>query len=90
MLSPAEVFQIICLIPVIGGSVYSILSVWTIIRFFSISRPDEKVAEEFKPPVTVLKPVRGLEKALKYLDKNKRYCLGKAGGRRHQGLLHRR
>ena len=65
MLSPAEVFQIICLIPVIGGSVYSILSVWTIIRFFSISRPDENIADEFKPPVTVLKPVRGLEKDLK-------------------------
>ncbi len=65
MLSPAEVFQIICLVPVIGGSVYSILSVWTVIRFFTRSRSDLKTTSGFKPPVTVLKPVRGLEKDLK-------------------------
>ena len=65
MLSPVEVFQIICLVPVIGGSVYSILSVWTAIRFFTRSRSDLKTTGGFKPPVTVLKPVRGLEKDLK-------------------------
>ena len=65
MLSPVEVFQIICLVPVIGGSVYSILSVWTAIRFFTRSRSDLKTIGGFKPPVTVLKPVRGLEKDLK-------------------------
>ncbi len=65
MLSPAEVFQFICLVPVIGGSVYSILSVWTVIRFFTRSRSDLKTTSRFKPPVTVLKPVRGLEKDLK-------------------------
>ena len=62
--SPADIFSIICLVPVISGSVYSILSVWTIIRFFTSSRPDFKTTDEFKPPVTVLKPVKGLEKNL--------------------------
>ncbi len=65
VLSPADIFSIICLIPVIGGSVYSILSVWTIIRFFKSSRSDFKSNDEFQPPVTVLKPVKGLEKNLK-------------------------
>ena len=65
VLSPADIFSIICLIPVIGGSVYSILSVWTIIRFFKSPRSDFKSKNEFQPPVTVLKPVKGLEKNLK-------------------------
>ena len=65
MLSPTDIFSIICLVPIISGSVYSILSVWTIIRFFTSSRSDLKVTGEFKPPVTVLKPVKGLEKDLK-------------------------
>ncbi|MGK7935767.1 MAG: bacteriohopanetetrol glucosamine biosynthesis glycosyltransferase HpnI [Xenococcaceae cyanobacterium] len=65
MLSPADIFLIICLIPVTSGSVYSILSVWTILRFFKSSRSDSKTINEFSPPVTVLKPVKGLEKDLK-------------------------
>ena len=65
MLSPANIFSIICLIPVISGSVYSILSVWTIIRFFTSWKSDLKTTGGFKPPVTVLKPVKGLEKDLK-------------------------
>ena len=65
VLSPADIFSIICLIPVISGSVYSILSVWTIIRFFKNSRWGFKRTDEFQPPVTVLKPVKGLEKDLK-------------------------
>ncbi len=65
MPSPADIFLIICLVPVISGSVYSILSVWTIIRFFKSSRSDLKAPDGFTPPVTVLKPVKGLEKDLK-------------------------
>ncbi|MDJ0575613.1 MAG: bacteriohopanetetrol glucosamine biosynthesis glycosyltransferase HpnI [Xenococcaceae cyanobacterium MO_234.B1] len=65
MPSPADIFSIICLVPVISGSVYSILSVWTIIRFFTSSRSDLKASDGFTPPVTVLKPVKGLEKDLK-------------------------
>ena len=34
-------------------------------RFFTSSRSDLKTTEEFKPSVTVLKPVKGLEKELK-------------------------
>ncbi len=64
MFSLAEIFQIACLIPIIGGSVVSILSIWTIARFFT-SKSVTKDSIEFKPPVTVLKPVRGLEKNLK-------------------------
>ncbi|MDJ0554855.1 MAG: DegT/DnrJ/EryC1/StrS family aminotransferase [Microcoleaceae cyanobacterium MO_207.B10] len=68
MLTPVEVLQIICLIPIIGGSVYSILSVWTIGHFFRKTTPDINTTEnkeKFNPPVTVLKPVRGIEKELK-------------------------
>ncbi len=65
MLSPTDIFSIICLVPVISGSVYSIFSVWTIIRFFTSSRSDLKASDGFSPPVTVLKPVKGLEKDLK-------------------------
>ena len=65
MPSPADIFSIICLVPVISGSLYSIFSVWTIIRFFTSSRPDLKATGGFKPSVTVLKPVKGIEKELK-------------------------
>jgi ceramide glucosyltransferase len=65
--SPAEICQNICLVPVIGGSVYSILTVWSAGRFFNKSQPSAtgKPSNNWQPPVTVLKPVRGLEKDLK-------------------------
>ncbi|MGD1704333.1 glycosyltransferase [Dapis sp. BLCC M229] len=65
MPTPVEVLQIICLIPILGGSIYSILSVWTTRHFFKKSIPDINATEKFNPPVTVLKPVRGIEKDLK-------------------------
>ena len=65
MPSPVDIFSIICLIPIISGSVYSILSVWTASRFFKSSKSDFNTTNEFQPPVTVLKPVKGLEKNLK-------------------------
>ncbi len=58
-----ELVQIICLIPIIGGCVYSILSVWSIRQFFN--KTPINATEKFNPPVTVLKPVRGIEKDLK-------------------------
>ena len=64
MLSLNHILEIIFLIPIIGGSVYSILTVWTVITFLKKSQ-SEKVKQEFQPSVTVLKPVRGLEKNLK-------------------------
>ena len=67
MFSLPEIFQVLCLIPIISGSVFSILSVWTIVSFFKTSKVGKKNPKfiEFKPPVSVLKPVRGLEKNLK-------------------------
>ena len=65
VLSPVEIFSIICLIPVISGSIYSILSVWTTLRFCKSSKSDFQTTNEFLLPVTVLKPVKGLEKDLK-------------------------
>ena len=67
MFSLPEIFQIACLIPVISGSMFSILSIWTIVSFFKTSKLGKKNPRpiEFKPSVTVLKPVRGLEKNLK-------------------------
>ncbi|MDJ0659998.1 MAG: bacteriohopanetetrol glucosamine biosynthesis glycosyltransferase HpnI [Crocosphaera sp.] len=54
--------QWLCLIPVIGGSVFSLLTVATVKRFFKRSPQNN----HFTPPVSVLKPVRGLEKNLKH------------------------
>jgi ceramide glucosyltransferase len=63
----SNILQLICLIPIISGSIFSILSVWTIVGFLSKSQKIIKNLKyvEFKPPVSVLKPVRGLEKDLK-------------------------
>ena len=66
MFSPAEICQSICLVPTICGSVYSILTVWSAERFFNQSGPAAgELSNKFQPAVTVLKPVRGLEKDLK-------------------------
>ncbi len=65
MIFSAEWFQWVLLVPVIGGSVYALLRVGPVLWFF---RKDHPVAADLKaaqPPVTILKPVRGLEKDLK-------------------------
>lgn len=53
----------------VGGSVYSILTVWTIQQFLAKSQSILPLAPAFTPTftpaVTLLKPVRGLEKNLK-------------------------
>jgi ceramide glucosyltransferase len=49
------------LIPVIGGSVYAFLCILTLIRFrMDSSKP--RIHPRVWPPVTILKPVHGLEK----------------------------
>ena len=55
-----DILQIVLLLPVIGGSLYGALCVWTAARFFA--RP--RAPETFKPPITVLKPIYGLDKGL--------------------------
>jgi ceramide glucosyltransferase len=49
------------LIPAIGGSVYALLCIVALIRFRIASRAP-RIKPEVWPPVTVLKPVHGLEK----------------------------
>jgi ceramide glucosyltransferase len=57
-----SVFQWIFLIPVLGGSVYAFLSVLAVLRFRKERTPQTQQSFAEWPPVTILKPVRGLEK----------------------------
>jgi ceramide glucosyltransferase len=52
----------IFLIPTIGGSIYAILCVCAIIRLRRHSSQKSKCSFESWPPVTILKPVHGVEK----------------------------
>jgi len=54
--------QWICLIPVVGGSVYAGLSIFAVFRFRTRVEAQPKSHFPEWPPVTILKPVRGLEK----------------------------
>jgi ceramide glucosyltransferase len=59
-MTASEVLQTILIIPVLAGSVFCLLSVWAAARFFSRRLP----ASTYLPPVTVLKPIYGLDKGL--------------------------
>ncbi|WP_237269910.1 bacteriohopanetetrol glucosamine biosynthesis glycosyltransferase HpnI [Synechocystis sp. CACIAM 05] len=50
----------LCLLPISGGIVYNLLTVFTTSLFLTRSLPKQ----DFQPGVSVLKPVRGLEKNL--------------------------
>lgn len=73
MASLIDLLQWLCLIPVIGGSVYGVLCVPAALRFCrqqvtgpsGPSQSGSPFAGGTWPPVTVLKPVHGLEKNLK-------------------------
>ena len=54
--------QWICLIPVIGGSVYAGLSLFAVLRFRRRVETEPQPGFLEWPPVTILKPVCGLEK----------------------------
>ncbi|EAZ89106.1 glycosyltransferase [Crocosphaera chwakensis] len=64
LFNPIHSLQGLCLIPVVGGSVFSLLTVATVKRFFKGSPSITPQKNPFTPPVSVLKPVRGLEKSL--------------------------
>ena len=54
--------QWICLIPVIGGSVYAVLSLFAVLRFHRHVEAQPQPIPPQWPPVTLHKPVCGLEK----------------------------
>jgi ceramide glucosyltransferase len=68
-----SLLQGICLIPIIGGSVYVILCLLAIFRFRIQSANPPRYSFPEWPPVTVLKPVCGLEK--KQRDSLRSACL---------------
>jgi len=55
-----DALQIALLLPVIGGSIYAVLCVCTAARFFGMPT----APQEYRPPITVLKPIYGLDKGL--------------------------
>ncbi|MGH8615425.1 MAG: bacteriohopanetetrol glucosamine biosynthesis glycosyltransferase HpnI [Gammaproteobacteria bacterium] len=55
---------LICLIPVVGGTLYAIVSVVIVLRYFEQANRNPKKRTDFSPAVTILKPVCGLEKEL--------------------------
>jgi ceramide glucosyltransferase len=57
-----HILEWIFLIPAIGGSVYALLCVLAVFRFRISSARRQQAAFKSWPPVTVLKPVHGLEK----------------------------
>ena len=57
--------QALFFIPVVCGSVYALLSMWTVFRFRSTTRAVATRPFTEWPPVTILKPVCGLEKHLR-------------------------
>lgn len=54
--------QWICLIPTIGGSIYAILCLLAVLRFRTRPSSQPRYSISDWPPVTILKPVCGLEK----------------------------
>lgn len=52
--------QWLCLLPIVGGSIYAMLTIFTTPKFLSQTIPQH----DFSPAVSVFKPVRGLEKNL--------------------------
>jgi ceramide glucosyltransferase len=59
-MTASDVLQTILVIPVLAGSVFCMLCMWAAARFFSRHR----LSSTYLPPVTVLKPIYGLDKGL--------------------------
>jgi ceramide glucosyltransferase len=60
-----RILEWIVLIPVLGGAVFSLLSLRAVLRFRRQQSPAEHATARTWPPVTILKPVCGLEKNLR-------------------------
>jgi ceramide glucosyltransferase len=60
-MSALDVVTWICFVPVAGGSVFAVLSTLAVVRFM---RRPMATPEGFAPPLTLLKPVYGLEQGL--------------------------
>jgi ceramide glucosyltransferase len=81
MVSLIDLLQWLCLIPVVGGSVYGLLCVPAVRTFCRqratvpsrTAQAESPFADGTWPPVTVLKPVHGLEKQLR--DNLRSICL---------------
>ena len=58
-------FEALCLVPVIGGSIYAILCLISVIWFKTTTALSPRPSPMSWPPVTILKPVCGLEKNLR-------------------------
>jgi ceramide glucosyltransferase len=62
-----QILKLIVLVPVLGGSVYALLCLWAAVRFRLEARAHKALKADTGtfaawPPVTILKPVYGLEK----------------------------
>jgi ceramide glucosyltransferase len=57
-----SIMEWIFLVPVVGGSVYAVLCIIAVLRLRRDKSSPSKPIPEFWPPVTILKPVHGLEK----------------------------
>jgi ceramide glucosyltransferase len=66
-----RIMELIFLIPTIGGSIYAILCTLAVLRFRLRPPKPARVFPASWPPVTILKPVHGLEKNLR---ENLRSC----------------
>ncbi len=64
-----SLFAWVFLVPVVGGSVFAVLTTAAVLLYFrprdSALDPSLEPSGDFRPPITVLKPVCGLEKGLK-------------------------
>ena len=60
-----DLLQGITLLPTVIGSAHSVISLCVVLWFCRTRVPSSVARSVFQPPVTVLKPVYGLEKNLK-------------------------
>ncbi|HZC68499.1 MAG TPA: bacteriohopanetetrol glucosamine biosynthesis glycosyltransferase HpnI [Nitrospirales bacterium] len=72
-MSILSILQWICVIPVIVGSLYGVVCLLCVVRYRSLEAQSSPPPGREWPPVTILKPVCGLEKSLR--DNLRSACL---------------